>query len=124
MVRMIVTLVESVLFPVLDIDVLDAAHQQFQFVFVEYLDKIQWYQLSKPFQESVHLFLNAIDEAPLYNTPTTEYLNQMLRQWLDYISSLLNVLILVSIVKWNIGTPFNELVDRSVAERFFIHGKC
>lgn len=67
MIRIVVALVQGVLLPVFDIDVLNAAHQQFQFVFVEDFQKRQRTNRSESLQKRCHLLFDTRNESPLNN---------------------------------------------------------
>ena len=59
------TLVNGVSSPVVQIDGADAAHQQFQFVFIEQFDQTQRYEFVEALQEVLHLLQNPIYKSPL-----------------------------------------------------------
>ena len=54
----LVTLVNCVLLPVLDVYCPNAAHQEFQFALVENLEQVELYQLVETLKESLHLVVN------------------------------------------------------------------
>lgn len=64
MIWVIVALVMGVLPPVLDVDVLDAAHQELEFVLIKDLHHVKRHQGVEAFKERVHLFFNSSYKSP------------------------------------------------------------
>jgi hypothetical protein len=64
MIWVIVTLIVGVLPPVLDVNVLDATHQELEFVLVKYLHHVKRHQGVEAFEESVHLFFHSSHKSP------------------------------------------------------------
>lgn len=65
MICIVVALVQRILFPVLDVNVLNATHEQFQFVFVEDFKQRQRTNRTETLQKGGHLFFDAGHKAPL-----------------------------------------------------------
>ena len=59
MIGVVVALVDGVLFPVFDVDVAQAAHEQLQLVFVKDLQEGERHDLVEALQDGVHLRLDA-----------------------------------------------------------------
>ena len=69
MVGVVVALVDGVLFPVFDVDVAQAAHEQLQLVLIEDLQQRQRHDLVEALQDGVHLRLYTGHEPPLDDEP-------------------------------------------------------
>lgn len=69
MIGVVVPFVQGVHFPIFNVDVLNTAHEQLQFVLVEYFDYGQRDQFAETVQKRVHLLLHSSHETPLDYTP-------------------------------------------------------
>ena len=62
--------VVCVLLPVFDIDICNTSNKQFQFAFIENIDKVWWNKLVETSNESVELFFNSLLNSPFGDKST------------------------------------------------------
>ena len=125
MIGIVVALVVGVFLPVADVDGPDAAHEQFQLVFIENLEHRQRNQILETVEESPHLRLDARYESPL-NDQTASGMGQFQRKKerrKKKKKNSLDVFVLVIVGDGNVGAVGFQFALERLAETLFVDGE-